>query len=52
MNKITFDRAARTRASKVAGLAMVPLDASSLQKVEARQVKTFLTHCLAHGCLT
>ena len=43
MNKITFDHAARTRASRVAGLAMVPLDSSSLQKVEVRQVEVILT---------
>ena len=45
MNRITFDHAARTRASGVAGLAMVPLDSSSLQKVESRQVKPHLHHC-------
>lgn len=43
MNKITFDHAARTRASGVAGLAMVPLDKSSLQKVETRQVELIFT---------
>ena len=43
MNKISFDHAARTRASGVAGLAMVPLDSSNLQKVESHQVSHIST---------
>ena len=40
MNKISFDHAAKTRSSGVAGLAMVPLDSSSVQTAEARQVRS------------
>lgn len=38
MNKISFDHAAKTRSSGVAGLAMVPLD-SAVQNTKARQVR-------------
>ena len=48
MNKISFDHAARTRASGVAGLAMVPLDSSSLQKVESREVSHIVLMLDAH----
>ncbi len=53
MNKITFDHAVKTRSSGVSGLAMVPLDSSTHQKSEARQVSSasvlslafMVTHC-------
>lgn len=54
MNKITFDHAVKTRSSGVSGLAMVPLDSSTHQKSEARQVFSaslmlflvlMVTHC-------
>ena len=54
MNKITFDHAVKTRSSGVSGLAMVPLDSSTHQKLEARQVCSaspvlflalMVTHC-------
>ncbi|KAL0019092.1 hypothetical protein WJX77_000912 [Trebouxia sp. C0004] len=41
MNKITFDHAVKTSSSGVSGLAMVPLDSTTHQKSEARQVP----HC-------